>query len=196
MRTTATLPRRFALLGDDEGCVPLVNAILESSDHELVAAALTGPLLAAWEQAAAPRTETPDWQDWLHDPDVEGVIIAGQTSSLQEAARQLGAAGKWVVLFPQAEMGGVFATELALDDAERPQALLPVFPARRSRRCSNCSNASGRVSWDACSTFNWNVPGSRHSPTTAFPCYLSRWSITCYCPTSTSCGPSGATTTR
>ncbi len=123
-------PRCFALLGDDEVCLPLLRALIASPQHELIAAAMSGRLLDPWDAELSGLQRTSDWSELVIDPDIEAVIVAGYTPELLRAARQLSAAGKSIVVFPDVRMGGAFINELALDDAEQLRPPLPIFSGR------------------------------------------------------------------
>ncbi|QDU38095.1 hypothetical protein Mal4_24160 [Maioricimonas rarisocia] len=117
---------RFVLLGDHPDCFPLLDAIADASDHQLVA--------VVTEESSPPAASVPqhveriaDWRHLLTVPDVDGAIVATADSDLLTAARQLASHGVSLVIFPDRRQDTAFAYELALVLDERPVTILPMF---------------------------------------------------------------------
>ena len=122
----------FALLGDDPAALPLARAIAAHPDHALTRASLAGDTLPELLRLS-PATKVGDrWDELLVARDVDAVIVAGARQEILDAAKQIAAAGRPLVIIADARQGSQWIYELTLirDDTRAP--LLPVFPHREA----------------------------------------------------------------
>lgn len=121
---------KFALVGDDPAALELVRAISASqTDHLASATFLSTTELDVLQIAPGVRI-TPRWDELLADTSLAGVVVAGGESETLEAAKQLAAAGKPLLVVPQAAQGSTFFYELSLVRDDTGVLLMPVLPAR------------------------------------------------------------------
>ena len=117
---------RIALIGDNLDALPFITALRESGRHELV-----GTVLAprcAQELRGVPTCES--WQDLVPDHVADTILVADGTPDVQEAARQLAAVDKRLLIWPTADMSSTFVYQLTLIHAEQRLVLLPLLPLR------------------------------------------------------------------
>lgn len=119
----------LALLGDDPAIWPLLERLLDSPKHRLVAASLCGELQARLEAARPPVRVTDRWDEFLVGGTVDAVLVASGSPSVLEAARRLAAEGKPLLLAPHGgQTAFVYELSLVRDEARTP--LAPLFPLR------------------------------------------------------------------
>ncbi len=117
----------FALVGDDAAAVPLLEAI-PAAGHRVVRAALAERLLASHaEWSSVPRCS---WEEFLIDPAVEAIVIAGDSDEVQAAAKLLASAGKPLLIVPRVAFGAACAYELSLVRDDSHVELMPAFLLR------------------------------------------------------------------
>src|ERR1700677_1849297 len=104
----------FALLGDDPAVLPLVRAIARHPDHRIDCAALAGALERELSRIAPGLQILPGWDRILTAGEIESVIICGTDASILEGAKQIAAAGKPLVIYPQGTQGSTWIYELGL----------------------------------------------------------------------------------
>lgn len=117
----------FALLGDDAAAAPLIRAAL-SVGHRFVRAALAERLMAATSELGALASGV--WEEMLTDPDIEAVLVAGDSDEVQTAAKQLASSGKPLLIVPRVAYGAACAYELSLIRDDSHVKLMPVFEHR------------------------------------------------------------------
>lgn len=120
----------FALLGDDRAVLPLVRAIARSQEHHVECAAMIGPLERELLRVAPSVRMLPSWDRILIGNEIDAVIVCGHEAETLEAARQIAAAGKPLVILPQASQGSTWIYELGLIRDEGRVSVLPVFADR------------------------------------------------------------------
>jgi hypothetical protein len=120
----------FALLGDDPAVLPLVRAIARHPDHRIDCAALAGALERELSRIAPGLQILPGWDRILTAGEVESVIICGTDTSILEGAKQIAAAGKPLVIYPQGTQGSTWIYELGLIRDEGRTSIVPVFADR------------------------------------------------------------------
>jgi predicted dehydrogenase len=120
----------FALLGDDGAVLPLVRAIARNQDHRVECAAMIGPLERELLRAAPGLRILPTWDRILIGNEVDAVIVCGHEPETLEAAKQVAAAGKPLIILPQASQGSTWIYELGLIRDEGHVSLVPVFVDR------------------------------------------------------------------
>lgn len=121
---------RIALVGDNLDVLPFLVALVRSGRHELVGTVLA-PRCAAELRRSVKVPELGSWPDLIPDEVAEGVLIAEGSPEVQEAARQLAAVDKKLLVWPTAEMSSTFVYQLTLIHAEQRLVLLPLFPLRQ-----------------------------------------------------------------
>jgi hypothetical protein len=118
---------KFALVGDDPVVLPLVRVLAEHPEHRLLAAALLGGLEAdVLRQVPAVRLVS-GWEE-LIPADLDAVIVCGSAEVIGEAARQLAAAGRPLVVFPQGAWDTELVYELSLVRDDNAVSLVPIGP--------------------------------------------------------------------
>ena len=120
----------FALLGDDPAVLPLVRAIALQQEHQIVWAVLAGSLERELNRIAPGMQFLPGWDRLLTAGDVNSVIVCGTDSSILEGAKQIAAAGKPLVIYPQGTQGSTWIYELGLIRDEGHTRIAPVFADR------------------------------------------------------------------
>jgi predicted dehydrogenase len=120
----------FALLGDDPVVLPLIHAIARHQQHRIESAALVGALERELQRSAPGVRILPGWDRILTAGDVDTVIVCGAEPATLEAAKQIAAAGKPIVIFPHGAQGSTWIYELGLIRDEGHTALVPVFADR------------------------------------------------------------------
>src|SRR5436189_3197550 len=102
---------RFAVVGDPSSAAGLLQAIARRADHEVVAFALGGE---------PPPTLPPGakicrhWEELAADARLDALIVAGDDDEVLQAARQLAAAGKGLIVAPVVGRSATLAYELTL----------------------------------------------------------------------------------
>ncbi len=117
---------KFALLGDDPVVLPLVRAIVANPEHLVTRAALLGDLEAKVLETA-PALQIVGWEELLTG-DLSAVIVCGSEALIGEAAKQLAASGRALVVFPQGAWDTELIYELSLLRDDNGVLLLPVCP--------------------------------------------------------------------
>jgi len=120
----------FALVGNDPKALDLVRAIALARDDRLTKAHLTGSLQAEVARWAPAAHFSQRWDELLTDSSVDAVIVAGHEAETLEAARQLAAAGKPLLLVPHVAQSSAFLYELSLVHDDTGVLLFPVLPHR------------------------------------------------------------------
>jgi predicted dehydrogenase len=120
----------FALLGDDRTVLPLIRAIARHQEHRVECAAMIGSLERDLLRAAPGLRILPTWDRILIGNEVDAVIVCGHEPETLEGAKQIAAAGKPLVILPQARQGSTWIYELALIRDEGHVSLIPVFADR------------------------------------------------------------------
>jgi predicted dehydrogenase len=127
---TSGISMNFALLGDDRAVLPLVRAIARSQEHHVECAAMVGSLERELLRAAPGLQISPTWDRILVGSEVDAVLVCGHESETLEAAKQVAAAGKALIILPQASQGSTWIYELGLIRDEGHVSLVPVFSER------------------------------------------------------------------
>lgn len=122
----------FALLGDDPRVGALVRAIGAQREHALTHVVAAGDGLDEIVHAAPAARVQEGWGEALLGPDVDAVIVAGHRDDVLDAARQLAAASKPLVVLADARQGLPWVYELTLARDEAHVPLVPVFWERLS----------------------------------------------------------------
>ncbi len=126
----------FALLSDDPACLPLLWAIAQSPEDQLVAAACDDEIW--WGVAAlSPGTErVADWQQLILQPDIDVIIVAGISATVLEAARRIAASERksLLVIYSDARQEATFAYALWPLEEEGRARLLPALSLRLDPR--------------------------------------------------------------
>jgi predicted dehydrogenase len=117
---------RIALVGDNLDVLPFLTTLVDSGRHELVGSVLAPR--CARELRGVPSFDS--WQDLVPDHVAETVLIADGSPDVQEAARQLAALDKRLLVWPTAGMSSEFVYQLTLIHAEQRLVLLPLLPLR------------------------------------------------------------------
>jgi hypothetical protein len=120
----------FALLGDDPVVLPLVRAIARHQQHRIECAASFGSLERELQRSAPGVRILPGWDRILTAGGVDTVIVCGVEPAALEAAKQIAAAGKPLVIFPRGSQGSTWIYELGLIRDEGRTSLVPVFADR------------------------------------------------------------------
>ena len=115
---------KFALLGDDPVVLPLVRALVADPEHLLTRAAWLGDLEAEILQHV-PAVQIGGWEDLLTG-ELTAVIVCGSEELIGEAAKQLAASGRALVVFPQGAWDTELIYELSLLRDDTGVLLLPV----------------------------------------------------------------------
>jgi myo-inositol 2-dehydrogenase/D-chiro-inositol 1-dehydrogenase len=118
---------KFALLGDDAAAVPLIEAAM-AAGHRFVQSALATRLMAAHPELAS--VPSCSWEELLIDPEVEAVVVSGDSEEVQTAAKQLASAGKPLLIVPRVPFGAACAYELSLIRDDSHVELMPAFLLR------------------------------------------------------------------
>lgn len=118
----------FALLGNDPAVLPLVSAIAADSRQVLTHAAVPGDLQGELMRLARRARICGNWDELLLEERLDAVIVAGHEDGVLEGARQLAAAGKPLVILPQAGQGLDWVYQLTLVRDDTQVVLIPVFP--------------------------------------------------------------------
>ena len=120
----------FALIGDDPAVLPLVRAITHSQDHHIECAAMIGSLERELLRANPGLRILPTWDRILVGNEIDSVIVCGHEPETLEAAKQIAAAGKPLVILPQVRQGSTWIYELGLIRDEGHVSLVPAFADR------------------------------------------------------------------
>ena len=92
------------------------------------------------------------WDRILTAGDVDSVIVCGTDASILEGAKQIAAAGKPLVIYPQGTQGSTWIYELGLiRDEGRTSIKSPCLPIACGRVFGCCRRQSIPISWGACS---------------------------------------------
>lgn len=118
---------KFALLGDDPAVLPLVHVLAEHPAHRLTAAALLGEMQAEVLRLVPAVRLVSGWEE-LIPADLDAVIVCGSASVIAEAAKQLAAAGRALVVFPQGTWDTELIYELSLVRDDNAVKLIPIGP--------------------------------------------------------------------
>src|SRR5437660_9152654 len=117
---------QFALLGDDPAALAVARAVAQHSAHRLTR--IVGPRSLSETPLACPGVRgCRNWEELLTDAEVDAVIAGEKGEDIQQAVRQLVAAGKYVLLIPALVQPAAFFYELALIESETPGKLFPLF---------------------------------------------------------------------
>ncbi len=119
---------KFSILGDDPDVMPLVRAVVKSTDHTLTTAAFTGDIGSQLLEAAPSIRLVESWEDLLGDAETEAVIVCGSNPGVLEGAKQIAAGRIPLMLVPHADQGAEFAYELLLVHDDTGVLLVPAFP--------------------------------------------------------------------
>lgn len=136
---------KFALIGDDPAALELVRAIAASPVDHLATASLLAATALEVKSCAPGVRITAGWDELLADPGIDGVVVAGAQAETLEAAKQLAAAGKSLLIVPQAMQGSTFYYELSLIRDDTGVLLFPVLPARVDREVVALRHALGEL---------------------------------------------------
>ncbi len=117
---------KFAVLGDDPAVLPLVRALVADPEHLVTRAALAGDLEAEILRSV-PAVKIVDWED-LITGDLSAVIVCGSEVLIGEAAKQLAASARPLVVFPRGAWDTELIYELSLLRDDTGVLLLPVCP--------------------------------------------------------------------
>jgi predicted dehydrogenase len=117
----------FALVGDDPDILPLVGAIAASPDDRLECAALAGDLESQLRSSAPGVRILPRWDAILTAGPINAVLVCGSSEAVLEAARQLAAAGKPLLILPRSAQGSTWIYELSLIRDEGNAWIAPIF---------------------------------------------------------------------
>lgn len=116
-----------ALLGDDPIVRPLLREISSRPDCQLTHAALLGSQESEVLQIAPSARIVGGWEALL-TKDIEAVIVCGSAELIGESAKQLAAAGRPLVIFPQGAWDTELIYELSLARDDNGVKLIPVCP--------------------------------------------------------------------
>lgn len=120
----------FAWLGDAPETLPLGRAIARTREHRLLSTALApncqNELAGDLRGLHACRS----WEELVADTSIDVVVVSSDDAPVLQAARQLAAEGRSLVVFPALGQSETFLHELALLEAEAAVNLVPVFPLR------------------------------------------------------------------
>lgn len=119
---------QFSLIGDDPDAMPFVRAIVESSDHSLVSAALTDAIAQPLLELSPSLRLVESWEDLLAEQGIEAAIVCGSSPTVLEGAKQLAAGRIPLLVVPHANQGAEFAYELLLIQDDTNVVLVPAFP--------------------------------------------------------------------
>jgi hypothetical protein len=131
----------FALLGDDPAVLPLVRAIARHHDHRLECAAETGDLERELLRNAPSVQVLPAWDRILTAGDVDAVLVCGTDVAILDAAKQMAAAGKPLVILPDSAQGSTWLYELGLIRDEGRTSIVPLFADRLRPACRGLQEA-------------------------------------------------------
>lgn len=120
----------FAVLGDNPAVLSLVRAIAAAPAHRVEHVALADDLLPDLLTSVPGVRVHSDWDELFVAPSLDVVVVAGHHDDVLTAARQLAAAGKPLVLVPEAAQGSAFIYELTLIRDDTNVVLFPAFPLR------------------------------------------------------------------
>ncbi len=120
----------FALLGDDPAVLPLVRALPVIPTAGLTARPSPVRSSANCLRIAPGLQVLPGWDRILTAGGVDSVIVCGTDASILEGAKQIAAAGKPLVIYPQGTQGSTWIYELGLIRDEGRTSIVPVFADR------------------------------------------------------------------
>ena len=121
---------KFALLGDDPIVQPLIREISARREYEITHAALLGQQEAEILQMAPSLKLVRGWEDLL-GKDIDAVIVCGAAELIGESTKQLAAAGRPLVVFPQGAWDTELIYELSLARDDKGVLLIPACPLGR-----------------------------------------------------------------
>lgn len=121
---------RFAVIGDAPSARPIVRSVAALPEHDLALFALAPRLFADLRPMQLSARFVPGWEELLTTDRLDAVIVAGDDETSLNAAKQLAAAGKTLLVCPAAGLTATFAYELALVLADQPVCLVPWFTLR------------------------------------------------------------------
>jgi hypothetical protein len=116
---------KFALVGDDPVVLPLLRVLAEHPDHTLMLAAFPGELQAEILNLIPSVRIAPGWEEML-TADLSAVIVCGSADVMGESAKQLAAAGRPLVVFPQGPWDTELIYELSLMRDDTGVKLIPI----------------------------------------------------------------------
>jgi predicted dehydrogenase len=147
---------RFALLGNHPDGLQMVQALVETGRHELVA--YSGPV-HQWESSRLKAVRTfGDIEEILADPTVDAVVVAGDSSQRPlQLRRALQSERHVLCVFPPDQSPDI-AYEAAMIQADTRRVLLPILPGalhpgiqRLRALIQKTEPGSGwLVQWDRC----------------------------------------------
>ncbi|MEZ6144491.1 MAG: hypothetical protein R3B91_03455 [Planctomycetaceae bacterium] len=133
-------PRHFVLLGN-ENVPPLMKAVLQSDDREVIGLALVD---RRQEQSDTLRFYD-DWESLVADTDVDAVLINEPQQEVLDFARRLAARGKPLIVPAWPSLPPEFVAELSLFDAEGVSTFVPLFELRHDVEPLRRLIAEGRL---------------------------------------------------
>lgn len=114
---------RLALLCDDPGIAPWLDAFENDPAHELcLAATLTEPAAQLLRDRRGIRL-TPRWEDLVQTCDA--ILVGGSDERELDAIKQLANAGQRLLFLPSASQGSTFIYELSLIRDDNRVSLMP-----------------------------------------------------------------------
>lgn len=124
--------RSIVCIADDSAPIPLLRELRKISPNCIAGVWLglnpSPTLRASWESPEDQSPIVPEWENWLSASEIRLIIFSGQSSAHLEALRQLAAAGKSVIIYPQLAHELSLAYELSLGADQTPIDVFPVRP--------------------------------------------------------------------
>lgn len=118
---------KFALLGDDPIVQPLIREIASRPDCQITHAALMGQREAEILQLSPAVRIVNGWEELLSN-ETNAVIVCGSIDLIDESTKQLAAAGRSLVIFPQGAWDTELIYELSLARDDNGVRLIPACP--------------------------------------------------------------------
>jgi predicted dehydrogenase len=141
---------RLALVCDDSGVVPWLDALRSDATHEITLAATVTPAAAEFLRGRSGIRLTSHWQDMLGARDVDAVLVGGSSPETLEATKQLATAGQPLLFLPCSDQGSTFLYEMGLVRDDNRVLICPALWHRRDRATRRLweivrNESSGRV---------------------------------------------------
>jgi hypothetical protein len=120
-------PMKLALVGDDPVVLPLVRGLAAHPTHRLAVAALCGELQAEVLRLVPAVRIVSEWEELISSK-CDAILVCGSAERIGEAAKQLAAAGRALVVFPLGRWDTELIYELSLLRDDNGVKLIPVAP--------------------------------------------------------------------
>ena len=138
----------FAILGDDPAVLPFVQAIQKAQDHSVTHAVVQDEEIVKQLMVAFPSLQiVTAWEELLSVAELDAIIVSGYAESALQGAKQLVAAGKSLLIFPDIRQDSAWIYEMSLVRDDSQAVMIPVFPLRENSHVHNLQAilAAGRI---------------------------------------------------